>query len=850
MENPRRCPRCGTELTAGSPEHLCPRCLLQAGLESQGKPLSPPTAVYTSGFAPPTPEELSRFFPQLEILELLGKGGMGAVYKARQPGLDRLVALKILPPDVGADPAFAERFTREARALAKLSHPHIVAVFDFGQSNGLYYFLMEYVDGVNIRQALRAGNLKAAEALKIVPQICDALQFAHDEGVVHRDIKPENILLDKRGRVKIADFGLAKLLGAKADRTLTGTHQVMGTPHYMAPEQIQGTRDVDHRADIYSLGVTFYEMLTGELPLGRFAVPSKKVHIDVRLDEVVLRTLEVEPDLRYQHASDVKTKIEEIGGLAAVAWQRAFGLEYRSQTTLLGVPLVHIAYGLDPKTGRKRVARGIIALGDLAIGAFACGGVALGGVAFGGVSVGLVSLGGLAVGLLAAIGGLALGSFAFGGLAVGGVALGGVALGYYAAGGSGLGVFALLGDHQDPQAVAFFEAWVDEWPRWVAWLGIGLPVLSVLLYLFVWCVFRFLAPPPAPADESDDGECAPPQDKVAALRRAGAWLLAGGIITLAGWIPSVATVVALDLFFPHQRIPQNQSFRNFMEVFSMFHFLVCALCGTLIIQGGMAARAVRDLGRVRRAGILSLLPLSPAWLVTLPVGIWLRHLLAQPDVQLAFDRNRRLEKVLRDKEANEPGWAFVFGWFLGRLVELLRFRGTAWPRVAAVVAGLVGASMLIHFWVTVEVSGNVQHPPFGARAVFEPLGYELWQGWAACAGLFLLACLALATMRLRETRWPSVALLLGALAVTGLAASVIAQPPLPAPELRRAARGLRDAFPDRAANKTDSQILDEATRNGDVVVRCRMKGGILGALGMGAALILLAAVDLNRKSTC
>ena len=155
--------------------------------------------------------------------------------------------------------------------------------------------------------------MKPAEALKIVPQICDALQFAHDEGIVHRDIKPENILLDKKGRVKIADFGLAKLLGKTPhDMSLTGTQQVMGTLHYMAPEQIEGARDVDHRADIYSLGVTFYEMLTGELPIGRFAAPSKKVQIDVRLDEVVLRSLEKEPEQRYQHASEIKTEMETI----------------------------------------------------------------------------------------------------------------------------------------------------------------------------------------------------------------------------------------------------------------------------------------------------------------------------------------------------------------------------------------------------------------------------------------------------------------------------------------------------------------------------------------------------------
>jgi hypothetical protein len=252
---------------------------------------------------------------------------MGAVYKARQKSLDRLIAVKILPPSVGADPAFAERFHREARALAKLNHPHIVAVHDFGSVRTalaphgdkpggtavLYYFLMEYVDGVNIRQALRAKQLKPAEALQIVPQICDALQYAHEENVVHRDIKPENILLDKRGRVKIADFGLAKLLGKTVDDlTLTGTRQIVGTVPYMAPEQIEGAKEIDHRADIYSLGVTFYEMLTGELPLGRFAPPSRKVQIDVRLDEVVLRTLEKEPALRYQQAGDVKIEVETI----------------------------------------------------------------------------------------------------------------------------------------------------------------------------------------------------------------------------------------------------------------------------------------------------------------------------------------------------------------------------------------------------------------------------------------------------------------------------------------------------------------------------------------------------------
>ncbi len=318
MTEPRRCPQCGLEQSADAPSGLCPGCLLKQGFESSRELAE--TAARSSRFTAPPPEELARHFPQLEVLELLGQGGMGAVYKARQPTLDRLVAIKILPAEVGRDPAFTERFTREARALARLSHPNIVGIYDFGQIDGLCYFIMEYVEGLSLRQLVESRQLRPAQALALVPQICEALQFAHDEGIVHRDVKPENLLLDKRGRVKIADFGLAKLLGRASDEaTLTRIEQVMGTPLYMAPEQMQGSHAVDHRADIYSLGVVFYEMLTGELPLGRFAPPSQKAQIDVRLDEVVLRTLEREPDRRYQHASDVKTEVESIVGSPSLA---------------------------------------------------------------------------------------------------------------------------------------------------------------------------------------------------------------------------------------------------------------------------------------------------------------------------------------------------------------------------------------------------------------------------------------------------------------------------------------------------------------------------------------------------
>ncbi len=312
------CPECGAKMAGDGPDELCPRCLMRQVLGEDVSPASG-TGPYHGPFVPPDPADLGLHFPQLEILDLLGQGGMGAVYKARQIKLDRLVALKILPPGPGKDPEFAGRFAREAKVLARLNHPHIVSVHDFGQAGGYYYLLMEYVDGVNLRLLLHDGPVSSRNALEIVPQVCDALQYAHEEGVVHRDVKPENILLDRKGRVKIADFGLAKLVGRPpAGFSMTGSNQVMGTLDYMAPEQRHKPQQVDHRADIYSLGVVFYEMLTGELPLGRFDPPSRKAALDARLDDVVFRALEREPDRRYQRISEVKVDVESIVRGAAV----------------------------------------------------------------------------------------------------------------------------------------------------------------------------------------------------------------------------------------------------------------------------------------------------------------------------------------------------------------------------------------------------------------------------------------------------------------------------------------------------------------------------------------------------
>ncbi len=366
------CPACGLEVPAGAPEGMCPACLLNADTivspppptnrsvaakrkvsrSSATSPRPAPksdAAASDPNFAVPL-EKLRELFPDLEILGLLGAGGMGAVYRARQPRLDRTVALKVLtcPPEMHDD--FSLRFEREAQVLARLNHPNIVTIFDFGEidrsddadSHGnLFYFIMEFVNGADLNQMIRTGELKPEQALRIVPQICDALQYAHDEGITHRDIKPANILVGKKGRVRIADFGLAKLVGADSDAlgtglTLTGTS--MGTPHYMAPEQWEPAAVVDHRADIYSLGVVFYEMLTGERPHGIFDPPSRKIQVDVRLDEVVLKAMEKDIDLRYQQASEVKEDVTRVVAEPSLAPQQSDG-----RTVKVAVGLVMFA---------------------------------------------------------------------------------------------------------------------------------------------------------------------------------------------------------------------------------------------------------------------------------------------------------------------------------------------------------------------------------------------------------------------------------------------------------------------------------------------------------------------------
>ena len=255
--------------------------------------------------------------PGVAITSLLGKGGMGAVYQAVQMSLDRDVAVKLLPLAMAASADLAARFEREARSLARLNHPNIVQIHDFGRAaNGQPYFIMELVDGCDLRELAAHGTLGQEDVLNAMLQICSALSYAHGLGIVHRDIKPANILINSQGVLKVSDFGLAKLVsgvgtGPSGDPSLTLEGMAMGTPHYAAPEQLSAAQDVDLRADIYSLGVMFYELLTRELPRGASPAPSSRVlGIDGRLDAIVFKAMAPDPGSRYQSAAEFAQELE------------------------------------------------------------------------------------------------------------------------------------------------------------------------------------------------------------------------------------------------------------------------------------------------------------------------------------------------------------------------------------------------------------------------------------------------------------------------------------------------------------------------------------------------------------
>jgi predicted Ser/Thr protein kinase len=640
MSTMQICPKCLSAVPADAPQGACPKCLLNAGFESQ----SDLGAGAGPGFVPPPPQVLAKDFPQLEILEVLGAGGMGVVYKARQINLDRMVALKILAPHSDNDPAFAERFTREARALARLSHPNIVGIYDFGQSNGRYYFLMEFIDGVNLRQMIRAERLAPREALAIVPQVCDALQYAHDQGIVHRDIKPENLLVDRKGRVHIADFGLAKLVGGVPEARLTQSQHVMGTPHYMAPEQFEKPTEVDHRADIYSLGVVLYEMLTGELPLGRFAPPSSKVQIDVRLDEVVLKTLEKEPGRRYQQASEIKGEMETLAGIPIhhlpASMRTMFGSEFISRTKVGSWPLVHLAFGLDPKTGKQRAARGIIAIasgtatgalamGTIARGIFAFGAMAFGVVAIGGFAFGLLTFAGVGIGLVFAYGGVAIGFTAFGGLALGYAAMGGWAGGYYAMGGVAKGAHVISGKLRDPLAREFFDQWAFLARPSIMFVSMAVFIIAQGIYFAAIFLVkrRVLSTSTDGPERAARANASIAPEQVLPARQVAGPAKALIAAALLNWIGLFAfAIFALYL---------GAASAEEMKAIAPLVIAILMAGSGLILFGALKMQRLESLAWARTAALLAMF-IGPGYLIGWPAGIWSLVVLARPEVKRAF----------------------------------------------------------------------------------------------------------------------------------------------------------------------------------------------------------------------
>jgi predicted Ser/Thr protein kinase len=590
---------------------------------------------------PPAPAEIAALFPQLEILECLGRGGMGVVYKARQPRLNRLVALKILAREKEQDVQFAERFTREAQALARLNHPNIVTVYDFGtvgQASSLppsekaqaksetgatpvlHYLLMEFVDGLNLRQLLQTGTMHPKQALTIVPKICEALQYAHEQGIVHRDIKPENILLDKSGRVKIADFGIAKMMGdgrdallrVQADQQVGPTHlteagHVIGTPHYMAPEQIEKPLSVDHRADIYSLGVVFYEMLTGELPLGKFQPPSAKVQIDVRLDEVVLHALEKEPARRYQQVSQVKTAVETIVTTPS-------GVSPAEQITAAQIEAV--------RNRLKIPARGLIAAGGLQALA------ALGLLVF--AIPAITSEGGDPMGY-AAIG--------FGAtllLVVAGIVLRGATslrkLQYYRFSVGASVVAAVTG----PGAL------------------LGLP-------FGVWACVELFRPEVRAAfaaNRAPTGSSATPDSRKMDFARSQVKGPAIGLV-VTGVFNWVAVTFFL-LFFKLKPVvllgPATAV--NATAVFPMVALLTMVLSGFIIYTGLKIMRLEQHAAGIT-GGVLAMI-VAPASIIGLPVGIWALVVLNRREVRAAFEANQHDRNLTRRQPTLfGPAWKFA-----------------------------------------------------------------------------------------------------------------------------------------------------------------------------------------------
>ncbi len=286
------CPVCGEDYPGDG--RSCPSCPTEA---------DSPTGGESGAKSSPGPLEIGGTFQGMEIKSIIARGGMGIIYQARQPELDRLVVIKVLLPKYSRAIDSQIRFEREARAMAALSHPNLVRVHDFGIENGIYFFVMEFMEGTDLRRYLEEKLPDRKELIGIISQACEGLSYAHKQGLVHRDIKPDNILIDGKGTVKITDFGLIKSISRPDDSlAITRSGSSLGTPMYMAPEQLENPASVDARADVFSMGVVLQEILTGVPPSGEIHRSSG----DSRLDKVIARAKDPDPDQRYPTIDELR----------------------------------------------------------------------------------------------------------------------------------------------------------------------------------------------------------------------------------------------------------------------------------------------------------------------------------------------------------------------------------------------------------------------------------------------------------------------------------------------------------------------------------------------------------------
>ncbi|MBI4585467.1 MAG: serine/threonine protein kinase [Planctomycetes bacterium] len=350
------CPSCSMEVPVGSyiPEshYRCPKCQVELALQDPSAPAQPAAAgaflnkpadpvVAAAGAADSAPAGpgpgasapedpvLGRVIGGCRILDRIATGGMGVVYKAKQLNLGRTVAVKVLSEEFSKDRNYVHRFLQEARSAAELDHGNIVHIIDVGEINGLFYIIMEYVDGSNLREILEARQvLNPERVLEIALQASHALKHAHHRGIIHRDIKPENIMITREGVVKIADLGLAKkIMPGQQDGGITNHGAILGTPYYMAPEQIKDFRQVDCRSDVYSLGVTIFRALTGRVPFEgrspvevmikvvegkRPSIRSLRPDIPDELDRLVDRMMDRMPANRIQDFGEVIQEMDSI----------------------------------------------------------------------------------------------------------------------------------------------------------------------------------------------------------------------------------------------------------------------------------------------------------------------------------------------------------------------------------------------------------------------------------------------------------------------------------------------------------------------------------------------------------